>query len=79
MELSESTIPVIDISTASGETARQVLAAASTHGFLFIKNDGIIISSRDIDDMFAVVRPPQSSCTDIWKLIVLVSRVLQHS
>ncbi|KAJ8108515.1 hypothetical protein OPT61_g8123 [Boeremia exigua] len=46
------TIPVIDISNPSDEVARQVLDAASTHGFLFIKNDGVTIPPQDIDDMF---------------------------
>lgn len=54
--MSESEIPVIDISQPSTEVARQVLEAASTHGFLFIKNDGVTISTQDIDDMFALVR-----------------------
>ncbi|KAF2997168.1 hypothetical protein E8E13_005826 [Curvularia kusanoi] len=48
----EATIPVIDISNPSEEVARQVLDAASTHGFLFIKNDGVAIPPKDIDDMF---------------------------
>jgi hypothetical protein len=54
--MSESAIPVIDISHPSAEVACQVLEAASTHGFLFIKNDGMTISTQDIDDIFALVR-----------------------
>lgn len=48
-------IPVIDISTPSEDVARQVLVAASTHGFLYIKNDGVTIPPQDIDDMFKLV------------------------
>jgi isopenicillin N synthase-like dioxygenase len=54
--MSQSTIPVIDISSPSPEVAQQVLSAASTHGFLFIKNDGKTIPQKDIDEMFALVR-----------------------
>jgi hypothetical protein len=48
-------IPVIDISEPSTEVAHQVLVAASTHGFLYIKNDGVTIPPKDIDDMFQLV------------------------
>ncbi|CAI6341266.1 unnamed protein product [Periconia digitata] len=50
------TIPVIDISSSSAEVAQQVLDAASSHGFLFIKNDGITIPPKDISDMFELSR-----------------------
>jgi hypothetical protein len=50
-----TTIPVIDISKSNDDTAREVLEAASTHGFLFIKNDGVTIPPKDIDDMFKLV------------------------
>ncbi|KAF1933266.1 Clavaminate synthase-like protein [Didymella exigua CBS 183.55] len=52
VEVENTDIPVIDISNPSDEIARQVLDAASTHGFLFIKNDGVTIPPQDIDDMF---------------------------
>lgn len=48
-------IPVIDISKPSPAVAQQVLDAASTHGFLFIKNDGVTIPPKDIKDMFDLV------------------------
>lgn len=51
----EMKIPVIDISNPNDDVARQILDAASTHGFLFIKNDGVTISPQDIDDMFKLV------------------------
>ncbi|KAH7067401.1 hypothetical protein BKA63DRAFT_117560 [Paraphoma chrysanthemicola] len=50
--MSQSVIPVIDISNPSPEVAQEVLDAASTHGFLFIKNDGLTIPPKDIDEMF---------------------------
>ena len=56
-ESGDTTIPVIDISNPTDEVARQVLDAASTHGFLFIKNDGVTIPPKDIDEMFKLVRP----------------------
>lgn len=55
--MSQSTLPIIDISTHSPAIAQEVLSAASTHGFLFIKNDAKTIPQRDIDEMFALVRP----------------------
>jgi len=58
-EAGNMTIPVIDVSSPSDNVARQVLDAASTHGFLFIKNDGVAISPKDIDDMFKLVSPQQ--------------------
>jgi hypothetical protein len=57
----DTTIPVIDLSNPTEETAEQVLHAASTHGFLFIKNDGVTIPPADIDDMFNLASPPSST------------------
>ncbi|KAF2204131.1 Clavaminate synthase-like protein [Delitschia confertaspora ATCC 74209] len=51
----KSDIPVIDISIPSSETPHQILHAASTYGFLFIKNDNVI-PQQDIDRMFDVSR-----------------------
>lgn len=61
--MSTSDIPVIDISSSSPEIAKEVLEAASTHGFLFIKNDGATIPPRDIDHMFDLV---SSSCSQVF-------------
>ncbi|KAL6709196.1 hypothetical protein ACN47E_002012 [Coniothyrium glycines] len=55
-EQSRNTIPIIDISAPSEATAQQVLDAASTHGFLYTKNDGVTIPPKDISDMFALSR-----------------------
>jgi isopenicillin N synthase-like dioxygenase len=51
----QDAIPVIDISSPSDDIAQQVLDAASTHGFLYIKSDGVTIRPQDIDDMFTLV------------------------
>ncbi|KAL1654271.1 hypothetical protein SLS61_003276 [Didymella pomorum] len=51
-EMEDTDIPVINISKPSDDVARQVLEAASTHGFLFIQNDGVTIPPEDIEDMF---------------------------
>ena len=48
-------LPVIDLSKAPQEAANEILEAASTHGFLFIRNNGVI-PSGDIDAMFKLVR-----------------------
>ncbi|KAF1948693.1 Clavaminate synthase-like protein [Byssothecium circinans] len=55
-ETQDTDIPVIDISSPSPEVSKQVLDAASSHGFLFIKNDGITIPAKDISDMFELSR-----------------------
>jgi hypothetical protein len=64
--MADSSIPVIDISTHSPETAQRVLSAATTHGFLFIANDGVTIPPKDIDEMFSLVSLPHLS------LVILV-------
>lgn len=55
-EGAQDAIPIIDISKPSKEIAQQVLDAASTHGFLYIKNDGVTIATEDIDNMFKLSR-----------------------
>lgn len=52
----DADIPIIDISNPSPEVAQQILDAASTHGFLFIQNDGAILPVEDINYMFDLVR-----------------------
>jgi len=52
-----NSIPVIDISQPSKQIAQQVLDAASTYGFLYIKNDGTTIATEDIHNMFKLVNP----------------------
>ncbi|EMD65069.1 hypothetical protein GGP41_003717 [Bipolaris sorokiniana] len=54
IEHGQDPIPVIDISNPSEAIAQQVLDAASKHGFLYIKNDGVTIPPQDIDDMFKI-------------------------
>lgn len=54
-DIEDTKIPVIDISNPNDDVAHQVLDAASTHGFLFIKNDGVTIPTEDIDEMFKLV------------------------
>jgi isopenicillin N synthase-like dioxygenase len=50
-------IPVIDISGSSleREIAERLVEAASTYGFVYIKNEGKDIPVKVIDDMFNVV------------------------
>ncbi|KAF2736552.1 Clavaminate synthase-like protein [Polyplosphaeria fusca] len=54
--VNSANIPVIDISNPSPDTAQEVLSAASTHGFLFIRNDGSTIPQDDITQMFNLSR-----------------------
>ncbi|KAK5015547.1 hypothetical protein LTR39_002552, partial [Cryomyces antarcticus] len=49
-------IPLIDISSASSETAKQLLDAASTCGFVFVNNNEAGIPPADIHDMFELSR-----------------------
>lgn len=50
-------IPVIDISGASSEVdiAEELVKAASTYGFVYVKNEGKDISVEQIDHIFDVV------------------------
>lgn len=48
-------IPVIDISGEPTDVARQLVAAAEEHGFLYIKNLGDDIPAKDIDEAFSLV------------------------
>jgi isopenicillin N synthase-like dioxygenase len=50
-------IPVIDISGTRPvvETAEELVKAASTYGFVYIKNEGKDIPVEVIDDLFDVV------------------------
>ena len=64
-------IPIIDITDApSNEIAQQVLHAASTFGFLYIKNERLI-PQKDIDDMFALVRKPTGGGTHSFIILTL--------
>jgi hypothetical protein len=75
----DTTIPVIDLSNPSDETAKKVLHAASTHGFLFIKNDGVTIPPADIDDMFKLASHQAASkphqLTDASRVNSSIARV----
>ncbi|KAF1966385.1 Clavaminate synthase-like protein [Bimuria novae-zelandiae CBS 107.79] len=51
-ETKDADIPIISISHPTLEVAQQVLSAASTHGFLFICNDGSILPTSSINKMF---------------------------
>jgi hypothetical protein len=56
LEVHEASIPIIDPSNPSPEVAKEVLDAAASHGFLFIKNDGVTIPPAAIEAMFELVR-----------------------
>jgi len=71
-------IPVIDISDPSPQTAQQLLSAASTHGFLFIKNDGATIAPTHIASMFTLVRLPPSPSTLFFLISCQSARYFQQ-
>lgn len=50
-------IPVIDISGASSEVdiAEELVKAASTYGFVYVKTEGKDIPVKEIDHIFDVV------------------------
>jgi isopenicillin N synthase-like dioxygenase len=51
-------IPVIDVSgtTPEVEVAKQLVDAASTYGFVYIKNEGKDIPVETIDGLFELVK-----------------------
>ena len=51
-------IPVIDISGSRSETevAKELVDAAATYGFVYIKNEGKDIPVEVIDDVFQLVK-----------------------
>jgi isopenicillin N synthase-like dioxygenase len=55
----ENVIPVIDLSSSTSnskqDVAKQLVEAAATHGFVFIKNLGHDISVSDSDRAFDIV------------------------
>jgi hypothetical protein len=77
--MSQSEIPVIDISISTPEVAQQVLDAASTHGFLFIKNDGVTIPPKDIDDMFKLVSLTLHTIDQVMSDKSAVERILRFT
>ncbi len=51
-------IPIIDISGSlpEAEVAKQLVDAAATYGFVYVKNEGKDIPVEAIDSIFALVR-----------------------
>lgn len=72
-------IPVIDLSGPETEVAKQLVDAAATYGFVYVKSQGKDIPIEDIDNIFALVNPQSwtliAHCTDvsIVKAILFVS------
>ena len=64
-ETKNADIPIIDISNPSAEVAQQVLDAASTHGFLFIQNDGALLPTEHVNSMFDLVCRRRAFCHSI--------------
>jgi hypothetical protein len=53
LEDSSPHLPVLDVSSTSAATARELVDTISKYGFIYVKSD--IISNRQIDSMFDVV------------------------
>lgn len=54
-----ASIPVIDISESQGDQARiakELVDAATQHGFVYIRNTGQDISSARVEEAFSIVR-----------------------
>jgi len=70
-------IPVIDISGSQpeSEVAKELVDAAATYGFVYVKNEGKDISVKDIDRTFELVRnfdsSPSSSSQHETKFIIV--------
>ncbi|OQO14178.1 hypothetical protein B0A48_01054 [Cryoendolithus antarcticus] len=53
MSTSSADIPIIDISLSNANAPAELLSAASTHGFVFVKNDASTgLTSQSIDHVF---------------------------
>ncbi|KAF9736597.1 hypothetical protein PMIN02_009197 [Paraphaeosphaeria minitans] len=50
----DADIPIIDISCSTPDVPQQVLSAASTNGFLFVKQDDSLLPQAQIDAMFSL-------------------------
>ena len=56
-----ASIPIIDISSPDDDVAANLLEAASTYGFIFIKNTGSEIPQQLVEDMFGMVTDRRST------------------
>jgi hypothetical protein len=54
-QITDTEIPVIDLSRDDQDTADQLVAAAATYGFLFIKSSGSNFSTEAVDATFKSV------------------------
>ena len=54
---SESSIqlPVIDLSYPTGETARQIIRAATEYGFFYIRSQNLEIDAKTVNGIFGLV------------------------
>jgi len=64
-----SQIPIIDISKPSPSVADEIVSAAITHGFLFIKTTGLSFTAQDMSSTFSLAKaffasplPTKQSC-----------------
>ena len=48
-------LPVIDVTSTDRDTAKRLIDAVATHGFVYLKNNHDEIPSKDLDEMFALV------------------------
>ena len=48
-------LPIIDVSSSDMQAAKDIVNAASTYGFVFVKGYESLISESNIGDMFSLV------------------------
>jgi len=48
-------LPVIDVTQTNEDTAKRLIDAVATHGFVYLKNNHEEIPPTDIDEMFCLV------------------------
>jgi isopenicillin N synthase-like dioxygenase len=48
-------LPLIDVTKTDGQTAKQLVDAVATHGFVYLKNNNGEIPPGEIDEVFDLV------------------------
>lgn len=48
-------LPVIDVTNTNEDTARQLIDAVATHGFVYLQNNHEEIPTKELNDVFDLV------------------------
>lgn len=76
--LREIELPVIDVTQTDEDTAKRLIDAVATHGFVYLKNNHEEIPPSDIGEMFDLVCSTTVRIPLFPSLQSLVSRILQN-